>query len=82
MTWPSGWYPEVRSGGGSMNRTETTQQSPREEGTEGEVPAPPPGRVGRAPYRPPRLTIYGRLADLTRFGGSQVVDSGGIGNIP
>lgn len=35
------------------------------------------------PYRPPRLVAYGRLADVTQFGGSQVVDSGGgLGSQP
>ncbi|HUP42884.1 MAG TPA: lasso RiPP family leader peptide-containing protein [Thermoanaerobaculia bacterium] len=28
------------------------------------------------PYRPPRLVSYGRLADVTQFGGSDVNDSG------
>lgn len=45
---------------------------------------PPPGGSGRTrkPYRAPRLTEYGRLTELTRFGGSQVVDSGGgLGNM-
>lgn len=28
------------------------------------------------PYRAPCLVRYGRLADITHFGGSQVVDSG------
>lgn len=32
------------------------------------------------PYRRPRLVSYGRLTDVTQFGGSQVVDSGsGLG---
>jgi hypothetical protein len=32
------------------------------------------------PYRRPRLVAYGRLTDVTQFGGSQVVDSGaGLG---
>jgi hypothetical protein len=34
-------------------------------------------REPRKPYRTPRLECHGRLVDLTRFGGSQVVDSGG-----
>jgi hypothetical protein len=34
----------------------------------------------RWPYSPPRLRRHGRLAELTCFGGSQVVDSGaGLG---
>ena len=44
--------------------------------------APLPGR-GPRPYRPPRLVTYGRLTDVTRFGGSQMVDSGsGLGQAP
>lgn len=31
----------------------------------------------RRPYESPSLMAYGRLAELTRFGGSAVVDSGG-----
>ena len=34
---------------------------------------------GRKPYLRPALQSYGSLVDLTRFGGSQVVDSGGLG---
>lgn len=29
------------------------------------------------PYHSPRLVRYGRLTDITRFGGSQVLDTGG-----
>lgn len=36
-----------------------------------------PPRVPLKPYRTPRLERHGRLIDLTRFGGSDVVDSGG-----
>jgi hypothetical protein len=36
---------------------------------------PPP--APRKPYRTPRLERHGRLIDLTQFGGSDVVDSGG-----
>jgi hypothetical protein len=37
----------------------------------------------RAAYRAPRLERYGKLAEVTHFGGSQMVDSGGnLGNIP
>lgn len=40
--------------------------------------APPRGRKA---YRSPRLVTYGRLAEITRFGGSRIVDSGGdLGN--
>jgi hypothetical protein len=35
----------------------------------------------RMPYRRPRLVTYGRLTDVTRFGGSQVVDSGPPGSL-
>ncbi len=39
------------------------------------------GRERKA-YRAPRLKVFGRIAELTRFGGSQAVDSGvGLGNI-
>lgn len=34
-------------------------------------------RRPRRPYHTPRLTAYGRLTEITRFGGSQVIDSGG-----
>lgn len=34
------------------------------------------------PYRSPRLVSYGRLTEITRFGGSQIVDSGNnLGNL-
>jgi hypothetical protein len=36
-----------------------------------------PARTGRRPYRAPRLACHGTVVDLTRFGGSQVLDSGG-----
>lgn len=40
-----------------------------------------PGRRPRRPYHPPRLECHGRLAELTQFGGSQILDSGGgLGN--
>lgn len=34
-------------------------------------------RGARRPYRAPRLACHGTVVDLTRFGGSQVLDSGG-----
>lgn len=34
-------------------------------------------RGARRPYRAPRLECHGTVVDLTRFGGSQVLDSGG-----
>lgn len=34
------------------------------------------------PYEPPRLERYGRVSDLTCFGGSQIIDTGGnLGNL-
>lgn len=43
---------------------------------------PAPAKRSRKPYRRPRLVSYGRLAELTQFGGSQVVDSGNnLGNL-
>jgi hypothetical protein len=36
----------------------------------------------KKPYHRPSLKCYGGLVDLTRFGGSQFVDSGGLGNQP
>jgi len=35
-----------------------------------------PAAAPRA-YSPPRLEALGRLAEMTRFGGSDIVDSGG-----
>lgn len=36
----------------------------------------------RRPYHPPRLVAYGRLTEMTRFGGSQTLDSGSnLGNL-
>lgn len=47
--------------------------------SEGEITVP----RSRRPYHPPRLECHGRLAELTRFGGSQIIDSGGgLGNQP
>ena len=42
-------------------------------GRSGLTVAPPPGR---RPYRAPRLDCFGRVAEMTRLGGSQIVDSG------
>lgn len=43
-------------------------------------PGPETGGKGRRRYQRPSLRAYGRLVDVTRFGGSQVVDSGfGLG---
>lgn len=37
-------------------------------------------QAARKPYRPPALRAFGDLVDVTRFGGSIVVDSGfGLG---
>lgn len=50
--------------------------------TEGDGILRPRSR-SRRPYQRPRLEIYGRLTDLTRFGGSEIVDSGGgLGDQP
>lgn len=40
-------------------------------------------RGSRRPYAPPRLEVHGELAELTRFGGSQAIDSGAnsLGNL-
>jgi hypothetical protein len=44
---------------------------------------PPFRSRSRKPYRPPRLVVYGSLTEITRFGGSEVVDSGGgLGALP
>ena len=42
---------------------------------------PPSEPQSRRPYIRPRLVAYGRLTDVTRFGGSQVVDSGPPGSL-
>lgn len=69
-----------------MSRAADTSRGPdptrqAEDGTaagEAHIPA-----RGMRPYRSPRLANYGRLADVTRFGGSQIVDSGsGLGQAP
>lgn len=40
-------------------------------------------RPAPKPYRAPRLVAYGCLTEVTRFGGSQIVDSGsGLGQPP
>ncbi len=65
-----------------MSRLEKSQQPSTDESAERALPSRSRQRV-RKPYTPPRLKSYGRLAELTRFGGSQVVDSGaGLGNQP
>lgn len=64
-----------------MSRLEKSQQ-PTQETAEPSRPSQTRGG-GRKRYSAPRLKAYGRLAELTRFGGSQVVDSGaGLGNQP
>ena len=64
-----------------MNRTDTARRPHGvERGGEPRDPAPEgAGDRGGTSYRPPRLVEYGRLTDLTRFGGSDVVDSGALG---
>ncbi len=45
------------------------------------VPESPCAGPARKRYHTPHLKIYGRITELTHFGGSQVVDSGvGLGN--
>lgn len=45
-------------------------------------PIPEPRARSPRPYHPPRLVAYGRLTDITRFGGSQTLDTGGnLGNL-
>lgn len=59
--------PDAETPGGDVSRHE-----PR--GGEGPV---------RRAYRSPRLERHGRLAEVTRFGGSQIIDSGaGLGQAP
>lgn len=39
--------------------------------------------AARKPYHQPRLSSYGAVCELTQFGGSEILDSGGnIGNLP
>lgn len=58
----------------TMTTRAQTQPTPRDEGS---------GRRPRRPYQAPRLECHGRLADLTQFGGLEVLDSGGgLGNQP
>jgi hypothetical protein len=69
-----------------MSRDAATARGPGPERSAGEgAPAreaSTPAR-GPRPYRSPRLVTYGRLTDVTRFGGSQIVDSGsGLGQAP
>lgn len=45
--------------------------------TRGRAGASRTARPSPRPYRAPRLVAYGCLTDVTRFGGSQIVDSGG-----
>ena len=42
-------------------------------------PAPclSPGTQAKKPYHTPELKCFGRVADLTQFGGSVVLDTGG-----
>ena len=49
------------------------ERAPGEERPDG----PATARGARRPYRAPRLECHGTVVDLTRFGGSQVLDSGG-----
>ena len=69
-----------------MNRAAATSRGPgATRSAEEDVAAREPRTPGRGPkpYRSPRLVTYGRLTDVTRFGGSQIVDSGsGLGQAP
>ncbi|HVS62370.1 MAG TPA: hypothetical protein VMT85_02585 [Thermoanaerobaculia bacterium] len=38
--------------------------------------------AGRKSYQSPRLECYGKLSEVTQFGGSQQVDSGSLGPQP
>lgn len=38
---------------------------------------PEPGKTAKAPYTPPRLTVYGRVNDITMGGGGITGDGGG-----
>lgn len=66
-------YSHQKMHGASHIEPEEGPPSPRAR----EVPPPTGvGPVPARPYAPPRLERYGRLAEITHFGGSQVVDSG------
>lgn len=69
-----------------MNRAAETSRAPGAVRTAEEgAPDREAGSLvrGPRPYRAPRLVTYGRLTDVTRFGGSQIVDSGsGLGQPP
>lgn len=58
-----------------------TSEQPEPERSAGDAASaesPPPPSAGAArTYRRPCLERHGRLAEVTRFGGSQIVDSGG-----
>ena len=59
----------------------TTEDEARRMG--GRATAPGERHGDRRSYRPPRLECHGRLVELTRFGGSQTIDSGsGLGRLP
>lgn len=59
-------------------RTPQRHEPARGSGDLASTTAVAPGAAApRRRYRPPRLECHGRLAELTRFGGSQIIDSGG-----
>ncbi len=61
------------SGGAGQTAADHDDLAPCEQPTDAK------GKV----YSRPVLRSYGRLADITQFGGSQVVDTGGgLGNLP
>jgi hypothetical protein len=55
----------------------TTRKSPGSDSYENQRGERPSAKRLLPPYETPRLERYGRLADLTRQGGSVPIDSGG-----
>lgn len=66
---------------GNLEPTHTPDEAGRATGTAGSAGEPAgvahARRSSPKPYQAPRMVAYGRLSDVTRFGGSQIVDSGG-----
>lgn len=60
-----------RPGTGEEPATGRRDTPPRQSGRSGQRPG------DLLPYHPPSLVRYGRLSELTRFGGSEILDSGG-----
>lgn len=66
-----------------MSSPENPRRADRAGRAEGDRSAGSPALVRERrlePYRSPRLVCHGRLAELTRQGGSEVLDSGALGN--